>query len=199
MIQQAGTALPQHTLPGTEAMVFPRPDITGSRGAGLSVPPTAAQPWLCSSALGFFQPHPQTRWVSFAAPSPRADCVAGARATRVSMATLLLRAERATSMVPSSVAVEDPDSRFSLASKAALEGSSAALEGGRVTHVRQGPSGSTAVVAPFHTWLPHFPWCKVGLTGTADMILPCHNHTASPTRINCFSQRHWSHQTLTRV
>lgn len=55
MIQRAGTALPQHTLPGTEAMVFPRPDITGSRGrgAGLSMPPTAAQPWAMILCCGF--------------------------------------------------------------------------------------------------------------------------------------------------
>lgn len=38
--------------PGTEAMVFPKPDITA-----------AAQPWPCSSALRFLQPHPLPRWV----------------------------------------------------------------------------------------------------------------------------------------
>lgn len=52
----------------------------------------------------------------------------------MSVATLLLRAEQARSVVPSLVVAEDPNSRFSLASKAALEGSSADLEGWRVTH-----------------------------------------------------------------
>lgn len=83
--------------------------------------------------------------------------MAGARATGVSMATPLLRAEQATRVLPASVVAEAPDSCFGIASKTALEGSSADLEGWRVTHVRQGPSGSMAVMAPFHAWPSHFP------------------------------------------
>ena len=162
--------------PCTEAMAFPRPGVTGLRGVRLSVPPTAAQPWSCSSALGFFQPHPPPRWVSFATPSPRAGCKAGARAAGVSMATSLLGAE-------------DPDSHFSLASKAHLERSSAALEGWRVMHVRQRPPGHTAAVALFHTWPPRCLQCQVSLTGTADTALLCHNHAASLSWNNRFLQR----------
>lgn len=79
------------------------PNVSGSRGAGLNVPPTTAQPWPCSSARGFFQPHLMPQWVGFAIPSPQTGCVAGARATGMSMATPLLRAEWAKSVLPASV------------------------------------------------------------------------------------------------
>lgn len=151
-----------------------------------------AQPWLCSAALGFSQPYPQPRWVSFAAPRPRVDCTAGARGTGVNVAAPLLRAEQATSVVPSSVVAEDPGSHFSFAGKAALEGSSSDLEGWKVAHTRQGPS---AGVAPFHTWPPAFPQCKAGVRATADN----HNHSASLCGNSCFSPCCWSHRPLTGV
>lgn len=172
-------------------MAFPRPGTTGSRAAGLSVPACTALAVLCCSGL---LPALSTATMSLVC-TPKA--LSGLRSwcqSHRGEGGCPTAESSATGVVPS--LSEDPDSHFSSA-----RGSfgSTDLLGWRVTHMRQGPSGSTAGVAPFHTWPPPCPQCKVGLKVTADMTLLCLDHTASLCGNSCFPPCCWSHWALTWV
>lgn len=74
--------------------------------------------WLCSAARGFSQPYPVARGSGLQPQGP-GWCSAGARATGVTVAAPVLRAQQATSLVPSLVVAQHPGRHFSCANKAA--------------------------------------------------------------------------------